>query len=92
MVIEKYLGNGFLDLVEFISLMRKISKSIKSAFAEVDSNQDGKISVDEMKRVRSFFNRQLCNTSKRKWQQVLNAGDNGRMRQKRFHSFRRKLQ
>ena len=54
MVIEKYLGNGFLDLVEFISLMRKISKSIKSAFAEVDSNQDGKISVDEMKQVRSF--------------------------------------
>ena len=92
MVIEKYLGNGFLDLGEFISLMRKISKSIKSAFAEVDSNQDGKISVDEMKRVRSFFNRQLCNNSKRKWQQVLNAGDNGRMRQKRFHSFRRKLQ
>ena len=55
MVIEKYLGNGFLDLVEFISLMRKISKSIKSAFAEVDSNQDGKISVDEMKRVRFFY-------------------------------------
>ena len=45
------LANNMLDLEEFVSLMRKISKSIKAAFAKVDSNQDGRISYIEMKQV-----------------------------------------
>ena len=40
-----------LDLQEFVSLMRKIGESMKAAFAQVDSNQDGRISVCEMKQV-----------------------------------------
>ena len=49
------LANNMLDLEEFVSLMRKISKSIKAAFAKVDSNQDGRISYIEMKQVWSFW-------------------------------------
>ena len=46
-------ANNILDLQEFVSLMRKIEESMKAAFAQVDSNQDGRISVCEMKQVRS---------------------------------------
>ena len=49
------LANNMLDLEEFVSLMRKISKSIKAAFAKVDSNHDGRISFSEMKQVRSYW-------------------------------------
>ena len=52
--VNIFAANSVLDIEEFVSLMRKIGESMKEAFAEVDSNQDGRISVCEMKQVRSY--------------------------------------
>ena len=41
-------GNGALDKEEFAAL--------RAAFASIDSNQDGKISFEEMKKVRLIRN------------------------------------
>ena len=51
-----------LDLKEFVSLMCKISESIKEAFAKVDSNHDGRISYIEMKQVRSYWTTNCVHT------------------------------
>ena len=56
------LANNMLDLDEFVSLMRKISESIKEAFAKVDSNHDGRISYIEMKQVRSYWTKNCVHT------------------------------
>ena len=49
-------GNGVLDVEEFQSLMRQMSPALEAAFASIDSNQDGKISFEEMKKVRLIRN------------------------------------
>ena len=49
-------GNGALDKKEFKSLRRQMSAALRAAFASIDSNQDGKISFEEMKKVRLIRN------------------------------------
>ena len=60
-VMESLLGAGnvVLDVKELQSLMRQMSAVLEAAFASIDSNQDGKISFEEMKQVR--FIRKQCN-------------------------------